>query len=51
MKDLWRDIASGEVLVSLYEGSDTCRSTGGSLFQRGGTRVLVVGGVGGVQPP
>ena len=23
--------------MSSYDGSDTCRSTGGSLFQRGGT--------------
>ena len=27
--------------MSSYDGSDTCRNTGGSLFQRGGTAMAM----------
>ena len=35
------EIARGEVLVSSWDGSDICRSTGGSLFQRGGRAMAI----------
>ena len=41
MKDLRRDLARGEVLVSSFDGSDICRSTSGRLFQRGGTAMAM----------
>jgi len=40
VEDLWKS-ARGEVLVSSWNGSDICRSTGGSLFQRGGTAMAM----------
>jgi len=31
----------GGVLVSSKDGSDSCRSAGGNLFQRGGTAMAI----------
>ena len=38
MKELWRDT---KVLVSSYDGSDSFRNAGRSLFQRGGTAIAI----------
>jgi len=34
-------IAKAAGLVSAYDGSDSCRNVGGSLFQRGRTAMAV----------
>ena len=34
-------MARGEGLLSSWDGSNICRNTGGSLFQKGGTAVAM----------